>query len=80
MVTSLGLKAWMGVPNPPPPSLGSKLIYACLQRLISSIGFQNAVQDLMPLGDSLDELIEDCLFEIIDEVAPQCPLPLGIQS
>lgn len=41
------------------------------------IGFMQALQDLMPLGDLLDVLVEDWhnwLSEAIEEIASQCPL------
>lgn len=59
------------------PSLGSKLIYACLCKLMDTIGFQNVLWDSMPSNTSLNDLVEDWnshLSVATDEVASQCPL------
>lgn len=73
MVRSLGLEVWVGVLTHFPPGIGDELVYACPQRIMASFGFQNVLQDLMPPGHSLDELIEDwnsCLSKAINEIAP----------
>lgn len=65
--------------TPAPPCLAGELIYACPQRVMDLISFQNALWDSMFTGDSLDVLIEDwhsCLAEAIDKIAPWCPPPL----
>lgn len=72
---NLVLKAQLGISTP--LCVGGRVIYVHPQRLMDSIGFQNALRDLRPSNTSLDELVGDwnsCFSEAIDEVAPQCPL------
>lgn len=56
-VKSLCPKAPLNIP--PPPHLGSDLIYPYPWRLMEPLGFQKALWVLSPTGDSLDELVED---------------------
>lgn len=65
------------VNGPPRPCLGGEPILACPWSQMDPMQFQMALQDPMPPGSLLDELVEDWqsrLSVAIDEIAPRRPL------